>query len=138
MGISVASYFQHVWDAAARTSEHYGVPNCRSLIIVQRQANRSSDYIVIDPRPIVRQVSQNTVKAYRNIQGIDLELDDLEMLISKSYRKEQIVGRGISYVVDAEMLGSEPNGGFEADKVAGTILRENDLTWELVIRRRAK
>ena len=77
MGISVASFFQHVWDAAAKTPDDYGVPNCRSLIVVQRQANRPNDYTVIDPRPTIRQVSQNTVKAYRAIQGIDLELDDL-------------------------------------------------------------
>lgn len=136
--INLQTYFQRRWDLAANIPSDYGVANCRSLIIVQRQANQPTEYFEVTPKPIIKQVSQQLIKAFKGISGIELELDDLQMFVSKTYTRSEIAGRGISYVIDGELRGSGTFGGFEADRVAGTVLRENDLSWELIVRRRAK
>jgi len=134
--INLAAYFQSVRDVVAAVPQQFNLPNCRSLIIVQRVIGGQTSYLEVLPRPVIQNVSPSLVQAYQGIEGIQIELEDLQTQISRAYSREQILGRGISYLVDAELVNGLPVGGFEADKVPGVIFKENMLHWELILRRR--
>ena len=134
--VNFSGYFQPLRDSVASLAGHFNLPNCRSLIIVQRQQGGATIYTEVELRPIIQAVSPNTVQTYQGVEGIEIELDDLETQISKAYSRSQIVGRGISYLIDAELVNGIPVGGFEADKVPNVNVIEKGLHWELILRRR--
>lgn len=136
MPIDITQYFQKTRDLVAVGAQDFSLPNCRSLIVVKRQQGGQTLYWEINPRPMIETVNPRLVELYEDIEGIELELDDLSTKISAAYTEAQIVGRGISYVVDGELVDGKPVGGFEADKVTGTNITRRDLHWEIILRRR--
>lgn len=134
--VNFSSYFISRRDYLAALPEHFNLPNCRSLIVVRRQRGGATTYTEIQPKPIIQTVSPNTIQAYQGVEGIEIELEDLETQVSKAYSRDQILGQGVSYLIDAELVNGIPVGGFEADKVPNVNVIEKGLHWELILRRR--
>lgn len=135
MAINLSSYFQPLWNTTAAIPEQFNLPNCRSLILVKRGSPIVFEEVT--PRPIINSVNPRLIRAYEGINSIQFEMDDFQAKISRSYNREQIIGRGISYLIDAQLVDGKPVGGFEADIVPGTSLTERNLFWELLLRRRS-
>lgn len=134
--LNLSSYFQSVRDRVADIPRQFQLSNCLSLIIVQRRSGGQTTYLEIEPRPIIQTVSPNLAQAYEGVEGIQIELDDLQTQISRKYDRDQIVGKGISYLINAQLINGKPVGGIAADKVPNTVIQEKDLHWELILRRR--
>lgn len=141
MPFDAARYFQKSRDLGAQLATHYAAPNARSLIIVTRPERGHPTYLEIYPRPIIQQVSPRLLAAFRDIPDVEIEINDLQIDgISKRYTAEQLVGRGISYLIDAELDDDgQPVGGEAYDLVPGLQLeREQTTFWRLVVRLRSK
>ncbi|KYC42069.1 hypothetical protein WA1_18885 [Scytonema hofmannii PCC 7110] len=124
-------------DRVARRASELEIPTARSLIIQRRWLPADSNemaiaYLEIDPKPIIDRVSPTLAAAFNTSQQI--KIDDLLVSgISRRYPKEHIIGTGISYFVDSQLLFDRIAGGFEAEFV---IINELPLTWNLILRRR--
>ena len=151
MAINLTALFQSSRDAAAAHADGYGLPTNRILTIGDRTEGYS--WLTICPNPAIDIVSPRLVQRYEGIQGIEVELDDLQVEgISKAYRIDQIHGRGKFYVVGltADQLSTlvserldqgliESFGGILCDLVPGVDVEEqNQLHWSMVLRRRGR
>lgn len=118
-------------DRVAPLAGAFGIPTARSLII-QRRERGKTEYLEVDPKPIIDRVPPNLVQTSNSNQQI--KIDDLQVSgISRRYPREWIVGTGISYFVDAVLLLDRISGGFESEFVS---IEELPLTWNLILRRR--
>lgn len=118
-------------DRIAPLAGAFGIPTARSLII-QRREKGKSEYLEIDPKPIIDRVPPSLAQAFNTNQQI--KIDDLQVSgITRRYPRECIVGTGISYFIDAQLLLDRIVGGFEAEFVS---IEELPLTWNLILRRR--
>ena len=91
------------------------------------------DYLEINPKPIIDRVPPATAAAFNT--NLQVKIDDLQVSgISRRYPRELIVGTGVSYFIDSELLIDRIVGGFEAEFVS---IEEMALTWNLILRRRA-
>ncbi len=134
MPIELSSYFQPFRDRVSGLATQYSLHQSRRLVIVKRSG--STTYLEIDPRPTIRRINPKMVDLYSKLEGVQVEVDDFEVVVSKSYSLEQISGRGISYLVDAMLVDGVPSGGIECDRVIGMDIEEQDLSWKLLLRRR--
>lgn len=135
--MNITDYFQLSRDLVSGIPQEYSVPNCTSLIVVQRRASSGTTYLEIDPQPMIDRVNPRMIEAYEGVSSIQFELDDLQTVISGKYEASQVFGRGISYIIGGELIGGVPSGGYEADYVKGTNIRRRSLDWEIILRRRA-
>jgi len=151
MAINLNTLFQSSRDAAAHHADSYGLPTNRVLTIGDRTEGFS--WLTICPNPAIDIVSPRLVQRYEGIQGVEVELDDLQVQgISKAYALDQIHGRGKFYVVGltADQLSAlvferldqgliESFGGILCDLVPGVEVEEqNQLHWSMVLRRRGR
>lgn len=124
-------------DRIAGFAGSLSIPTARNLIIRSKTKTGNSiatSYLKIDPTPIIDRVSPRIASAFNNSSSITIKLDDLQVKgISRSYSREQILGTGISYFVDSDLVESSINGGFECDLVS---VDELPLTWNLILRRK--
>lgn len=122
-------------DRIAPLSGAFGIPTARSLVIQRRfqgEGKARIDYLEIDPKPIIERVPPSIAQAFNSNQQI--KIDDLQISgISRKYPREWVVGTGISYFVDSQLLLNRIVGGFEAEFVS---VDELPLTWNLILRRR--
>lgn len=118
-------------DRIAPLASAFGIPTARSLIIQRREKSRS-EYLEIEPKPIIDRVPPSLAQAFNTNQQI--KIDDLQVSgITRRYPREWIVGTGVSYFIDAQLLLDRIVGGFEAEFVS---IEELPLTWSLILRRR--
>jgi hypothetical protein len=151
MAINLTTLFQSSRDAAAHHADGYGLPTNRVLTIGDR--SEGFNWLTICPNPVIDLVSPRLVQRYEGVQGIEVELDDLQVQgISKAYTLDQIHGRGKFYVVGltADQLSAlvseridpvliESFGGNLCDLVPGVEVEEqNQLHWSMVLRRRGR
>lgn len=134
--MDVNKLFQGAWDLTAETTSIFGHPDSRSLIVIRRHPGHPNEHLEVTPKPLITTISPRMASAYQAIRSIQLESTDFRVIgISASYTREQLVGRGIHYLIDGELVDGEPVGGKEADLVAGTqIERESHMSWSLVLR----
>lgn len=123
-------------DTIAPLAYQFGIPTARSLIIVRRWLNEGAEdmsvgYLEISPKPIIERVPPSLASAFNSNQQI--KIDDLRVSgISRHIPKQWVVGTGISYFIDAQLLLDKVTGGFEAEFVS---IDELPLTWNLILRR---
>lgn len=135
--MDVTSLFLPVRDAAAALPQFFNLANCDSLIVVRRNPGGGTTYLNIQPRPIIQSVSPRLLQTYEGVESIQIEVDDIQTQVSRRYSFEQLSGRGISYLIGAELVRGKPEGGYEADQVPGLSLQKRTTHWELLLRRRA-
>ena len=135
MSFNLSSYFLPFRDRSASLATQFGLPEARSLVVVKRSA-ASVTYLEIDPRPNISRMNPKLIDFYSKLSSVQLELDDFQVFISKTYTQSQIDGRGVSYLVDATLIGGVPSGGIECDRILGMDIEEQDLHWKLLLRRR--
>jgi len=124
-------------EYVAPTASDFGVPTIRSLIVCKRVAGGATEYFQVEPHPYIDSVNPRLLEIYQGVNSVRIELDDQRVEgVSKRYHRDQLVGRGISYLIDAVMKCGKPSGGFEADLVSGTTIEDNGSTWAFVVRRR--
>ncbi len=125
-------------DRIAPLADVFGI-TARSLVIQRRwlapgEEKTRIDYLEIDPKPIIERVPPSIAQAFNGSQQIQIKIDDLQISgITRRYPREWVVGTGISYFVDAQLLLDRVIGGFEAEFVS---IDELPLTWNLILRRR--
>lgn len=124
-------------DHAALRAEAIGIPAIRGLIVCHRQGAVTT-YVEIEPKPHIVFASPRLSEQYGENRKSQVELDDIQVSgISKKYAESEIVGRGISYLIDAVLDDDgKPVGGIEADKVPGLDLNDEGGTWAITLRRR--
>ena len=124
-------------DSVAPLAGAFGIPTARSLVIQRRWValgDSGVDFFLIDPKPIIERVPPYIAQAFNGNQQIQIKIDDLQVSgITRRYPRELIVGTGISYFVDSQLLLNQVIGGFEAEFVS---IDELPLTWNLILRRR--
>jgi hypothetical protein len=126
-------------DSVAPLAGAFGIPTARSLVIQRRwvapgEGKTRIDYLEIDPKPIIERVPPYIAQAFNGNQQIQIKIDDLQVSgITRNYPRELVVGTGISYFVDSQLLLNRVIGGFEAEFVS---IDELPLTWNLILRRR--
>lgn len=115
----------------------FGLPYVRSLIIAKR-SGQGIQYLEILPVPHVKKANAQLIEIYGKA-SVKVELDDYQVSgISKAYREEQLVGSGVSYLLDATLVDGVVVGGIECNRVVGTVLGEFRNAWTLMLRRRQK
>ncbi len=135
---------QGIRDAMTQVAAGQGHPLCRSLVIRRRYLPEGetmpvTEFLEVDPRPIITTVSPRTAAAFQSVSGVQIEVDDFQAKgISRRYSFQQIGrdGSGYSYFVDG-VLNQDKTAillGTECDFVAATT--GSALTWDLVLRRR--
>ncbi|ALF52241.1 hypothetical protein ACX27_04245 [Nostoc piscinale CENA21] len=122
-------------DCIAPLVDAFGIPTARSLIIQRRfqeDGRLKIEYFAVEPKPIIDRVPPAIASAFNT--DLQIKIDDLQVSgISRKYPREWIVGTGISYFADAQLLLDRIVGGFEAEFVS---IDELPLTWNLILRRR--
>lgn len=124
-------------DLVAPLAGAFGIPTARSLIIQRRwlptdEEKMRVDYLEVQPNPIIDRVPPSIAAAFNT--NLQVKIDDLQVSgISRHYPREWVVGTGISYFIDAQLLMDRIVGGFEAEFVS---VDELPLTWNLILRRR--
>lgn len=124
-------------DRIAPLSGVFGIPTARSLIIRRRwlppgEESMRVDYLEVNPQPIIDRVAPSLAAAFNT--SLQVKIDDLQVSgISRRYPREWIIGTGVSYFIDAQLLMDRIVGGFEAEFVS---VDELPLTWNLILRRR--
>ncbi len=122
-------------DRIAPLASEFGISTSRSLVISRRVLGGEKfqiQYLEIEPKPIIERVPPSLASSFNSNQQI--KIDDLRVFgVSRKYQREWIIGTGISYFVDAQLLGDKVSGGFEAEFVS---IEELPLTWNLILRRR--
>ncbi|MEW6494503.1 MAG: hypothetical protein AB1589_18600 [Cyanobacteriota bacterium] len=126
-------------DSVAPLAGAFGISTARSLVIQRRwvaptEGKTRVDYLDINPKPIIERVPPAIAQAFNGVGQIQIKIDDLQINgITRHYPREWIVGTGISYFVDSQLLMDRVIGGFEAEFVS---IDELPLTWNLILRRR--
>lgn len=123
-------------DRTAQLAQQFGQPNSRTLIICTRNPNVPTPYLAIEPRPHIQEVNPRLIETYKSIPSLQIELSDLQVVISGRYALEDLTGRGVYYLIDAEWFaGNEPEGGFTAGLVPESLVVRRGLGWEMLLRR---
>ena len=135
--MNIFDQLQFIRDSVAPWSTAFEVHTSRSLIVCRRYPNASNEYLEITPRPIIENVSANLVERYQGVNGIQIELSNLQISgISKKYDRAQLVNRMIYYIIDGQLVNGLPVGGIEYDIIPGFDLIKEPTTWSIVVRQR--
>lgn len=124
-------------DRISSFAGHLSIPTARSLVIRNKVKVDNliiTEFLTINPVPIIDRVSPRIASAFNNSNSVTIKLDDLQVKgISRSYPREEILGTGISYFIDSEVINDNISGGFECDLIS---VEELPLTWNLILRRK--
>ena len=125
---------QFLRDQIAPVAFEFGIATARSLIIQKRwreNGEMRDRTFEVEPKPIIGRKPPQIQMADNTSISIKQDLFLVEG-ITRNYPKENIVGTGINYWVDATMTSEGIAGGFKAEFFS---MEEMPLTWNLILRR---
>lgn len=132
----------HLRDLAAGLAPQFGLHTLRSLILRKRYVPDYAsvpfeEILLINPTPVIDQVSPKTLKAYGG-SSISVQIGDFYVKgISRRYTYEELVNVGVEYIIDGVLSPNSQSviGGIPCDFVDMTLSKS--LTWDMIIRRKA-
>ena len=128
-----------VRDQAAAIAQYFGISTIQSFFVCRRAPNQVPNYLEIDPKPLIQNVSPKMVADFGQNQRIQIELDDIQVSgISHKYGRDQITGSGVFYNIGGVLTGGVLTGGYEAELVPGTNVEEKTLVWNVILRRKKR
>lgn len=106
----------------------FSIPQIRSLIIRKKLARNEYSYLRINPDPVITEVTPSET-SFVNVNGVKLLTKRYSVKgVSASYKKDELVGAGIDYVIDGELRLESIMGGVHCEFVSMQI---NTLTFDL-------
>lgn len=120
-------------------------PDVRSLVIRRRYVPEDeeipiTEYLVIEPWPVITTVEPSLGSAFQGQQDIVIEITDYQVqgIDRKQYEQTALVGSGLSYFVDAEISpsGDSIRGGTECEYIA--LRFATALTYDLILRAKSE
>lgn len=125
----------HLRDLIAPIAADLGIPTARNLIIrlqAREEGKLQWQIFKIEPTPIIERSRPRDGVAFES--GLRTKDDDFMVYgISRKYDRELIIGTGVSYFVDGEIIGGELVGGIECEL---SSVEELPLTWNLTLTRK--
>ena len=116
-----------VRDRAAPLAKQFGIPNIRSFAIRYR-SHKGFEYLKIEPQPVIDDDFPE-LEGMENINNFELMVARYQIRgISRKYKKQQLEGDRIDYIVDPVWRVGELASGIVCKLIQ---LTENSTTWDM-------
>lgn len=135
--VDLASFFRKSHKATMITASTFNTSATRSFIIGRRFAGGTNSYTRITPDPIISNLSPGDAESIPGLRNLTVEVPEFRVSgISKTLNSDDVFGSGTFYLIDAELVDGEPEGGFIVDAIQGWEPSERELDYELLLKRR--
>lgn len=127
----ILSTLNAIKDSLAPLANNWDQIHNRSLFIVDRSAG---SYVRVTPNPKISNASSQLI-AFMQSRNIRVERDTIQIQgISKSYSRDDLLGRGKYYVVDGKEENGAIVGGKKFDRYPELDLEETPAGWNIVLK----